>query len=196
MIGSNLDVVGSWTWPLRLVVVILSCSVLGGISYFVLLPGQQQQLQMAEQTHATLRATFKQRQEKVAHLTVYRAQQTLLQNVLHEFLQPVSSEDAMADLLIAISQTALTAGVSFELFQPQSMVQDGLYTALPVKLRVVGRYHALGTFMSGLANHARLMTAHDLKIQPKSPSDSNQKASLLTLEATIRAYRVANPDNG
>ena len=77
----------------------------------------------------------------------------------------------------------LAAGLEFELFQPQGEVPKDFYAELPIKIRVVGDYHEFGEFVSGLASLPRIVTIHDVKIEPRRTGND------LTMEATARTYR-------
>ncbi len=45
-------------------------------------------------------------------------------------------------------------------------VQKDFYAELPIKIRYQGNYHELGNFVSGIAALPRIVTLHDISIQP------------------------------
>jgi type IV pilus assembly protein PilO len=191
----DFDTVSTWSFPLRIVVIIGICGIWGIAGYLILLQGQQQQLRDAQQTQASLRATFTQQQADVARLPAYQAQQMALQAQLAQIISAKSSKAAMADVLVDISQSGLAAGVIFELFQPQTVITHDLYVELPVKLRITGRYHALGAFVSSLANRSQMMTLHDMQLRPQHTSGKISEKPRLMLETTVKAYRDRQLDS-
>ena len=56
-----------------------------------------------------------------------------------------------------------------------------LFRSLPIKINVIGEYHELGLFVSGLASLPRIVTVHNIDIAP-------EKGSLLVMNATIKTY--------
>lgn len=185
----DVDTLSAWSFPLRFAVIVGICALLGCFGYFFVLQDQRQQIHQAQQTQIQLRETFAEHQANVARLPAYRAQQSALQTELDLVLAPSPSDMAMADVLVDISQTGLIAGVTFDLFQPQSVIQHPLYAEFPVQVRIIGRYHALGAFISGLANRPRLMTLQDINLRPHLVATQPNSKTQLILEATIRAYQ-------
>ena len=185
---NNVDVetLSNGSFALRFVVIIGFCVVLGGMGYLLVLQDQGQQIQQAEQIQATLQDAFVQHQTDVAQLPAFRVQQSTLQSQLDHVLTPPTSQATMADVLVDISQTGLVAGVAFDLFQPQAVIQHPLYVEFPIQVRILGGFHALGTFISGLANRPRLITLHDMRIRQHVNNTDSKKP--LILEATIKAY--------
>ncbi len=67
----------------------------------------------------------------------------------------------VAALLIDVSQTGLAAGLEFQLFQPSGEQNRDFYAELPIRVRVNGKYHEFGRFISGLAALPRIVTIHE-----------------------------------
>jgi type IV pilus assembly protein PilO len=98
-----------------------------------------------------------------------------------------------------VSQTGLAAGLEFELFQPGGEVNRDFYAELPITMRVVGRYHEFGRFISGLAALPRIVTIHNVSISQggggratvyRSDGRVTQgEAPILKMEATVKTYR-------
>jgi type IV pilus assembly protein PilO len=96
----------------------------------------------------------------------------------------------VAGLLVDVSQTGLAAGLEFELFQPATEVNRDFYAELPIRVRVNGRYHEFGRFISGLAALPRIVTIHDVRISAAGRDAPLPGADLrLDMEATVKTYR-------
>ena len=66
---------------------------------------------------------------------------------------------------------------------PESAQQ--FYIELPIQISVVGAYHDLATFVSGVASLPRIVTLHDFDIKPAS-ADSTSKLRMTILAKTYR----------
>jgi type IV pilus assembly protein PilO len=98
----------------------------------------------------------------------------------------------MPGLLVDISQTALSAGLESQLFQPGAeSVKEGFYAEKPISLRMLGTYHQFGTFISGVAALPRvvILTMHNVSLKPISTSSGQ-----LLLEGTVKTYRYVEDD--
>jgi len=98
----------------------------------------------------------------------------------------------MADLLVDISQTALSSGLETQLFRPDAEVMKTFYAEKPIALRMLGTYHQFGQFVSGVASLPRvvILTMHDISLKPAA----NDKGGRLLLEGTARTYRYVEDE--
>jgi type IV pilus assembly protein PilO len=81
-------------------------------------------------------------------------------------------------------------GLEFELFQPSGEQNKDFYAELPIRMRVNGRYHEFGRFISGLAALPRIVTIHDVKISPAAATPGRPVRDVrLSMEATVKTYR-------
>jgi len=93
-------------------------------------------------------------------------------------------------LLVDISQTGQSAGLSQKLFQPQPEVKKDFYAEQPIKIRLTGSYHQFGEFVSGIAALPRIVTLHDIEIK----TDSRDAYDQLQLDVTAKTYRYLDDD--
>ncbi len=180
--------IGTWSLPLRLIVILTSCLLLTGIAYVTLLHTQQQKLTQVQNTHHHLRSTFEQQHTKATQLPRQRVSYTALRHALDQQVQPDTAPASTADLLIAVSQIGLGTDVNFVAFQPQPSITHDLYVEIPVTLSVTGHYHNLASFISDLARHPGIMTLHDIVLQHADPI--SKKHPPLSLTFTLKAYQT------
>jgi type IV pilus assembly protein PilO len=103
----------------------------------------------------------------------------------------------MPELLVDISQTALSAGLETELFQPGAETPKDFYAERPITLRMTGTYHQFGTFISGVASLPRvvILTLHDVSLTPKTATKSGAPADgQLILQGTVKTYRYLDDE--
>ena len=147
-------------------------------------------LAQAQQDERDLRATFEQKQRKAANFDAYRAQLAEIQRSFGTMLRQLPGKTEVPSLLVDISQTGLGAGLEEKLFQPMGEIQKEFYAELPIKIRLTGSYHELGTFVSGVAALPRIVTLHDISITPAKGA-----ADELTLDVTAKTYRYLDEDS-
>jgi len=190
--------IGVWPWPVKIVLILLVCTLLSVGFYYLDTQAQLLQLERAEKEETTLRKDFEQKQAKAASLDKYKQQLEEMKQSFGAMLRQLPNKTEVAELLVDVSQTGLAAGLEFELFQPTGEAPKEFYAELPIKLKVHGGFHEFGEFISGLAALPRIVTIHDVKIRPvalktdakKQGKSRNQTGgTTLILEATAKTYR-------
>lgn len=182
---NNLDVnnIGSWPLPAKAIAIAFICAVVAGLVYWYDTQDQIQALQAAQKKEQELKSTFEKKQVKAANLEAYKAQLDEMRQSFGAMLRQLPNKAEVADLLVDISQTGLAAGLEFELFKPEPEIAKDFYAELPVTIRVNGRYHEFGDFISGVAALPRIVTLHNISIKPGG------KGGKLTMEVVAKTYR-------
>lgn len=183
--------IGDWPAAVKLILIVILCALVGVGWYFLDTEDQYKRLAQVEAVEKDLRLDFESKQAKAANLEAYRAQLAEMQESFGAMLRQLPNKTEVADLLVDVSQTGLAAGLEFELFQPQAEVPKDFYAELPIKIRVIGTYHEFGEFVSGLAALPRIVTIHDVQIQPRA-----NEVGQLVMEATARTYRYLDEAGG
>ena len=175
---------GDWPVAAKTLVILVVCGLVAGAGYYLDTQDQLISLDRVASQEQALRAEFERKQEKAANLEVYKQQLEEMRQSFGAMLKQLPDKTEVAALLVDVSQTGLAAGLEFELFQPLAEVRKDFYAELPIKLRVLGRYHEFGEFISGLAALPRIVTIHDVSIEP-----SKKAGGRLQLVATAKTYR-------
>lgn len=99
----------------------------------------------------------------------------------------------MAWCLRTISLLGTQTGVQFTLFKPLPPKPAQYYTEHPIEITVQGGYHAIGAFLSEVANLDRVISVQDLEIRtPKQPvGDAPAEASFVAVPYTLGGTGVA-----
>ena len=124
---------------------------------------------------------FEGKQRKAANLEPLREQLEEMKQSFGAMLRQLPNQAEIDALLVDISQTGLASGLEFELFKPGAETQAEFYAEKPIKIRVRGRYHEFGEFVSGVAALPRIVTQHDIEITPAKND--------LVMDATAKTYR-------
>ena len=190
----NLDFNDIGSWPLifrTLFVALFFTVVISAGFYYLVYKEQMPRLERAELEEQELRSSFEQKQRKAANFDAYRAQLDEIERSFGTMLRQLPGKTEIPNLLVDISQTGLAAGLQEELFQPSTEIQKDFYAEKPIKIRLKGSYHEFGKFVSDIAALPRIVTLHNVEIQPES---SQGPADELVLNVTAKTYRYLDSD--
>jgi type IV pilus assembly protein PilO len=177
---------GRWPLPFRIAAIVTAFVAVAAFGiYMFVIKTEVPLLQRAEREEQELRATFEQKQRKAANFDAYKAQLAEIERSFGTMLRQLPGETEVPNLLVDISQTGLGAGLEEQLFQPTGEIRKDFYAELPIKLRYIGSYHELGSFVSGIAALPRIVTLHDITIRSRDDSGPDD----LVLDVTAKTYR-------
>jgi type IV pilus assembly protein PilO len=94
-------------------------------------------------------------------------------------------------LLTDISQQGTAAGLDQKLFQPSAQVVKDFYAELPIKMRLTGSFHSIGSFVSGIAALPRIVTLHDVEV---TQVGKNPGSDQLQLDLVAKTYRYLDEE--
>jgi len=187
---------GNWPqeWKIGFCVVVALFIV--ALSWFALISSKRDELGSLEAQETTLRQQFEDEQKKAVNLEPLKQQLAQMEQVLQQMLRQLPSKTEMPDLIIDISQTALSSGLANELFQPGAETPKEFYAEKPIALRMVGSYHQFGAFVSGVASLPRvvILTMHDINLKPKDAKAGITQRGALELAGTVKTYRYLDDE--
>ncbi len=183
--------IGNWPQKAKMVFCALLALLIVVLSFLLVVRGQMNDLESLESKEATLRQQFSDEQQRAANLEPLKQQLAQMEQVLQQMLRQLPSKTEMPDLIIDVSQTALSSGLNNELFQPGAESLKEFYAEKPIALRLVGSYHQFGAFVSGVASLPRvvILTMHDINLKPKDPKGVIARGGALELSGTVKTYR-------
>lgn len=177
------------------VVTVLFVAIVGAGLYF----DTQEQLATLEKfqkIELELKEEFKIKAAQSAKLELYKEQLAEMRASFGALLRQLPETTEVESLLVDVSQTGLASGLEVKKFRPSAEQKKGFYAELPIAIEVVGSYHQLATFISGLAALPRIVTISDLKLEPqkKKSSDKPGSTNKLIMSATAKTYRYLQED--
>ncbi len=192
--------VGGWPRSIKIFFAILIIAVILFLGWWFKISEQQDELKRVQAKEVTLKADFSKKQAQVVNLEAYEKQLEDMKEELRQLIGQLPGKTEMPKLILAISQAALSAGITNELFQPGPEVMKGFYAEKPIQLRMSGTYHQFGAFISAVASLPRvvILTMHDVALKPsggaaapaaKGKGVTAQPGGVLTLEGTVKTYR-------
>jgi type IV pilus assembly protein PilO len=167
------------------------------IGWYFFIGDQQDSLTALVGKEDQLKQEFSTKQAKAVNLEALQQQLDEMQDMLRQLLRQLPGKTEMPELLVDISQTAQSAGLQTELFQPGPETPKDFYAEKPITLRMTGTYHQFGTFISGVASLPRvvILTLHDVSLTPKAASKGGVASDgQLVLQGTVKTYRYLDDE--
>lgn len=183
--------IGGWPQKAKIVFCALLAVFIVLMGYLLVFRGQIEELEGLERKESQLRADFEKEQKDAVRLEPLKQQLAQMDLVLQQMLRQLPSKTEMPDLIVDVSQTALSSGLNNELFQPEAEVMQEFYAEKPIRLRMVGSYHQFGAFVSGVASLPRvvILTMHDINLKPRERGGVITRNGALELAGTVKTYR-------
>ncbi|RJG13139.1 type 4a pilus biogenesis protein PilO [Pseudomonas cavernicola] len=183
----DLDVnnLGSWPAAVKVVACFLLLVAVLALGYNFHLKDLQAQLDQQRSEEETLKQQFSTKAFQAANLEAYKEQMKEMEVSFGALLRQLPSDTEVPGLLEDITRTGLGSGLEFEEIKLLPEVVQQFYIELPIQISVVGAYHDLATFVSGVASLPRIVTLHDFEIKPLG-TDNTSKLRMSILAKTYR----------
>lgn len=194
--GLNPSEPGQWPILPRLAAWLALAVAVVIVGWFLVLSSAADELQAERDKEPALKQDYRAKLAQAVNLDELRKQKAQVEEYVGQLEKQLPGKAEMDALLSDINQAGLGRGLQFELFRPGQAVVKDYYAEQPISIKVSGRYHDIGSFAADIANLSRIVTLHDLNIQPVSSSGRDKNAAatgLLTMEATARTYRYLDP---
>ncbi|EIM01008.1 fimbrial protein [Rhodanobacter thiooxydans] len=188
--------VGGWPQTVKIFFTALLFGFVLLVGWYFFVSDQQDSLKTLAGKEDQLKQEFSTKQAKAVNLEALQQQLDEMQDMLRQLLRQLPSKTEMPELLIDISQTAQSAGLESDLFQPGPETPKDFYAEKPIALKFTGTYHQFGAFISGVASLPRvvILTLHDVSLTPKSPGKDGTANGQLVLQGTVKTYRYLDDE--
>ncbi|MGE8360800.1 type 4a pilus biogenesis protein PilO [Pseudomonas sp.] len=181
----DLNNVGSWPAPVKFIAGVLLLILVLGLGYNFHLKDLQSQLDRQRSEEVTLKEQFSAKAFQAANLDAYKEQMQEMEVSFGALLRQLPSDTEVPGLLEDITRTGLGSGLEFEEIKLLPEVVQQFYIELPIEIKVVGTYHDLATFVSGVASLPRIVTLHDFEMLPATAETTSQ----LRMSILAKTYR-------
>lgn len=184
---SDLDFnnVGSWPAAVKFIAGVLLMMAVVALGYNFHLKDLQTQLEGKQAEEVALKEQFSSKAFQAANLDAYKEQMQEMEVSFGALLKQLPSDTEVPGLLEDITRTGLGSGLEFEEIKLLPEAAQQFYIELPIQITVVGAYHDLATFVSGVASLPRIVTLHDFDLVPAS-NDGSTKLRMSILAKTYR----------
>lgn len=165
----DLNNLGSWPAAVKAIAVVLLAVLIFALGYFLFIQDLETQLDAAQASEVSLKEQFSNKAFQAANLEPYKKQMEEMENTFGALLRQLPSDTEVPGLLEDITRTGLGSGLEFEEIKLLPEAVQQFYIELPIQITVVGGYHDLATFVSGVAGLPRIVTLHDFDIKLADP---------------------------
>ena len=164
--GLDFRRIGAWPLGARaaMLAALFSAALAGG--HWLALSGMAAELERLEAVEKSLQEERTAKALAVRRLDEVRAQSRTLEEVWTAKRLLLSAEVRLPELLDDIAQAAEANGLSIQGIELAQLRRSGFYAELPMSVVLVGRYHQIGAFLSGVAELPRILTWHDFDLRP------------------------------
>lgn len=177
--------VGSWPAAVKFIAGVLLLVAVIALGYNFHLKDLQVQLEGKQAEEVSLKEQFSSKAFQAANLDSYKEQMQEMEVSFGALLKQLPSDTEVPGLLEDITRTGLGSGLEFEEIKLMPEVAQQFYIELPIQIKVVGSYHDLATFVSGVASLPRIVTLHDFDLIPAVAGSSSK----LRMNILAKTYR-------
>lgn len=181
----DMNNLGSWPVVVKVIAALLLMVLVLGGGYYFHLSDMQANLDQQKAEEETLKQQFSSKAFQAANLEAYKEQMVEMEASFGALLRQLPSDTEVPGLLEDITRTGLGSGLEFEEIKLQPEVAQQFYIELPIQISVIGGYHDLATFVSGVSSLPRIVTLHDFEIKPESAGSSSK----LRMSILAKTYR-------
>jgi type IV pilus assembly protein PilO len=177
-------------WPLIARVAVCLAAALGVIFciYFLYIKDMQQMLDQQVKREQELRGQFQTRIFQSATLEQHNNVMEKMEIDFESLVAQLPQKTQVPGLLDDIDEKGRTSGLDIVSVTLAPEARGEFYVTLPIEIIVIGNYHNLGAFVSGIAGMARIVTLHDFEITSGGGSTG--------LKMTIKAQTYRSLDDG
>jgi type IV pilus assembly protein PilO len=155
--------------------------------WFAWLKSSDEKLILEQAKELTLKDDYNKKLVQAVNLDALKKQREQVQQYVTQLEKQLPSKAEMDALLSDINQAGLGRSLLFDFFKPGTISPKEYYAELPISMRVIGRFHDIGSFASDIANLSRIVTLNNLVI-------SLGKDGNIGMDATARTYRYLDPE--
>lgn len=173
----------AWRWAMLSAVFV----VIFGVTALFFWSALWQQLAQQKQEVEALKARYLQVAVQSGLKPRYEQRLAQIEAQFGGMLEMIPASLETVQVLQQIARAAQASGLRLQWFKPLAEVQEDAYVILPVDVRLVGSYHAVGRFLEAVSRMKHLITV-DVLLETADSAPGQ-----LVLATKIRAYR-GDPD--
>lgn len=186
---------GNLPLPVKAVLLLVLLLLLIAFGYWFFWQPAWEELEQASNKETELRTLFLDKKRQSINLDAYREQMEEIERTFGALLKQLPDRSQMDGLLTDINQAGLERGLEFESFKPGTEVIGDFYAEMPIQIKVIGGYHALGAFATDISKLSRIVTLNDVVIgsaataKSKTTEGTRVGSDDLIMEAVAKTYR-------
>ncbi len=161
----DFDNIGLWPTSVKVIVCLLTFTLILGMGYWFDIRGQLAGLHKAQEKEVTLRKEIATHQAQVLPIKELKQQIETVKTYLDNTLKKMPSSAEIPKILEDISAQGIKSGLEFRSIRPLPEVLHKFYAQTPISMVLVGNYHQLGKFVADLAALRRYIVVTDFSLK-------------------------------
>lgn len=182
--------IGVWPVAGKVVVCILVVAAIVALTFFMFVKDLNLDLERVTAKEVELRSSFERKSFEAANLDAYRAQKDEMKKSLAALVSQLPSDTEVPGLLEDIDERGVESGLDINSIKLRPERAKEFYIELPIDIEMVGGYHDMGAFVSGIAAMPRIVTLHDYVMK------MDKDGALLSIQIKAKTYRYKSQDEG
>ncbi|MDZ7854427.1 MAG: type 4a pilus biogenesis protein PilO [Halomonas sp.] len=183
---------GGWPFLLQLICCVLVLGLTLAGTYWYLAAPKLEELGQARTEEARLIRDYQSKAAQAAHLEVMREEMAILEERMNTLRDMLPTGAEVPSLIDNISEAAISNQLSIEFIRLRSPVSQEFYVEQPFDIRVRGGYHRIAEFLANVASLPRIVTQHDLTLEPMEDAGGEQLQ--LSMLARTYSYRQSGEE--
>ena len=171
--------------PIRVGALVLIVVIILAIGWYQVVNPARVKIAGLETKELELKQIFDNQSKKAANLAAYQEQLDEMKRSFGAMLRQLPNKTEVESLIVDLSQTSAANSLKVEFFKPKGEIAKEFYAEYPIDLRVYGKYHELGKFISDVAALPRIVTLGNISIKPRK----DEPGSELVMEMIAKTYR-------
>lgn len=164
------------------------------LGYKLLIVDDIEVLETTQAKEPELKKTFETKQKRASLLPIYKSQLKEMQNTFGSMVQQLPSQTEIPGLILDISETGLSNGLTIDVFEPKAEVLQEFYAEKPISLKATGTYNELAKFASDIAALPRIVTLHNIDLVVAENDQNIEDSNRLEMQAIVKTYRYLDED--
>jgi type IV pilus assembly protein PilO len=183
---SNLDLKDAHNWPLLPKWILLLCilAIPLAFGWYFYLSNKNETLDIEKMQELNLKSSFQDKYSQVQSLESLKEKKIIVSDQVKSLEGFLPSKTEMDKLLSDINQAGVTRNLSFDLFAPSAADIKEYYAKIAVNIKIKGKYHDIGLFLSDVAGLSRIVNLEKLKLTQVKNSE------VVNLEGVMDTYRL------
>ena len=166
-LSTAFEKVGALTKVQRMVICLVTFAVIGGSYYYFIFMPRYNELKKVKQQYQKQIKQLSIYKKRAAKILKYEKKMAATQEAFNLAMKALPDKRELPSLLTGISKAGSDAGLSFHLFQPGNEINKEFYKAIPVSIKVRGRYHQITDLFFQITRLNRIVNINDVYVKAK-----------------------------
>jgi type IV pilus assembly protein PilO len=162
--------------------------LLGAVYWNMVYQPQAEEIARLDEQIAQTRGKLEKHRSVAAKYEEFRAKVAAVDRQLQVLLQQLPKDKEIPALIRQISELGVRTGLQISLLRPQPELPKEFYAEVPITVKVIGPYHAVGEFFDALGHLPRLVSVSNIQIAVN--------AKTLETQCLATTFRFLEEDGG